>query len=214
MDTDSVRDGYDLIADTYAAQRDQFKSTSYLNKFIEFLPPGGTVLDVGCGAGKPVDAFLIEQGYAVHGLDISTRMIELARRNVPQAHFETRDMSDLAMGEYRVDGVVAFYSIFHTPREQHQLLLQRLASFMSPGGALLITMGAGAWEGFDDDFHGARMYWSHFGKDRNIELVEHAGFRVLLDEIDRSGDEAHQIIIARREATAASTPDALSFTLS
>lgn len=124
-------------------------------------------------------------------------MIGLARGNVPQAFYEVRDMVDLKTSEYRVDGIVSFYSIFHTPREQHQALLSRFASFMPGGGALLITMGSGEWEGFEEDFHGARMYWSHYGADRNTELVESAGFRVLLNEIDRSANEDHQIIIAR-----------------
>ncbi len=196
MGNDFIRDGYDRIAHTYAAQRDQFKSASYLEAFIELIPTGSMILDVGCGAGKPVDEFLVEHGYAVHGLDISERMIDLARQNVPHASYEVRDMSNLAMGDYCVNGIVAFYSIFHTPREQHQELLDRFASFMPNGGAILITMGSGEWEGFDD-FHGIRMHWSHFGANRNVKMVENAGFRVHLNEIDRSGNEAHQIIIAQ-----------------
>ncbi len=124
-------------------------------------------------------------------------MIELARGNVPQATYEVRDMLDLKPGEYEVDGIVSFYAIFHTPREQHPVLLSRFASFMPKGGAILITMGAEEWEGTEDDFHGADMYWSHFGADTNVALVERAGFRVLLNEIDRSGNEAHQILIGR-----------------
>ena len=198
MVNDSVRDSYNQIADIYDAQRDLFKSNPWLERFVELLPEGGVVLDVGCGAGRPVDEYLVAQGYSVHGLDLSERMIELARKQVPQATFEVRDMLDLAAGEFRVDGVVAFYSIFHTPRDRHQRLLDTLASFLSPGGVMLVTMGAGEWEGFEDDFHGARMYWSHFGSATNVELVEQAGMKVLLSEIDRFGDERHQVIIAQR----------------
>ena len=198
MVNDSVRDSYNQIADIYDAQRDLFKSNPWLERFVELLPEAGVVLDVGCGAGRPVDEYLVAQGYSVHGLDLSERMIELARKQVPQATFEVRDMLDLAAGEFRVDGVVAFYSIFHTPRDRHQRLLDTLASFLSPGGVMLVTMGAGEWEGTDDDFHGARMYWSHFGSATNVELVEQAGMKVLLSEIDHSGDERHQVIIAQR----------------
>lgn len=59
---EAVRDGYERIAETYAAQRDQFKSARFLERFIEVVPAGGTILDIGCGAGKPVDEFLIAQG--------------------------------------------------------------------------------------------------------------------------------------------------------
>ena len=200
MENEAVRAGYERIAHIYDAQRDQFKSIPWLEQFVELIPPGGSVLDVGCGAGRPVDAYLVEHGYAVHGLDLSQAMIELARTQVPAATYEVRDMLDLRVGEYRVDGIVAFYSIFHTPRKRHQDLLDVLASFLSPGGAMLITMGADDWEGVEDGFHGARMYWSHYGAERNVEMVENAGCRVLVSEIDHSGDEQHQVIIARKPA--------------
>jgi SAM-dependent methyltransferase len=200
MENEAVRAGYERIARTYDAQRDQFKSIPWLERFVALIPPGGSVLDVGCGAGRPVDAYLVEHGYAVHGLDLSQAMIHLVWTKVPEATYEVREMLDLCAGEYHVDGIVAFYSIFHTPREQHKRLLDTLVSFLNPGGALLITMGAGEWEGVEDDFHGARMYWSHYGAERNAEMVESAGCTVLVSEIDHSGGEQHQVIIARKAA--------------
>ena len=86
-------------------------------------------------------------------------MIELAKKNVPQAFYEVKDMSQLRKEEYCVDGIVSFYAIFHTPREKHQELLKKFASFMPNGGALLITMGAGEWEGTEENFHGAKMFY-------------------------------------------------------
>lgn len=56
-------------------------------------------------------------------------------------------------------------------------------------------MGASEWEG-SEDFHGAEMWWSHHGAKKNRELVEQAGFNIILDEIDESGDEKHQILLA------------------
>jgi cyclopropane fatty-acyl-phospholipid synthase-like methyltransferase len=197
MENEAVRAGYDRIAQTYDAQRDQFRNILWLERFLAMIPPGRAVLDVGCGAGRPVDAYLVDHGYAVHGLDFSPAMIELARGHVPGATYAVQDMLDLKPGEYRVDGIVALYSIFHTPRERHQELLDTLASYLSPGGAMLITMGASEWEG-EEEFHGVRMSWSHFGAARNVEMVESAGCRVLVNEIDHSGDEQHQVIIARK----------------
>jgi cyclopropane fatty-acyl-phospholipid synthase-like methyltransferase len=156
------------------------------------------VLDVGCGAGIPVDRYLVQHGHAVTGIDISRRQIELARRNVPQAQFEVMNMLDLQVGQFRVDGVVSFYAIFHTPRNRHRRLLETFRSFLRRGGVLLITMGAEPWEGTEPDFHGVEMYWSHFGSAQNRPLVEAAGFTVDTDEIAVSGDERHQVILARR----------------
>ncbi len=59
MDNDSVRKGYNKIAKTYLKNRDQFKNQKYLEKFIELLPKGSSVLDIGCGAGVPIDSYEI-----------------------------------------------------------------------------------------------------------------------------------------------------------
>ncbi len=194
-DIEMVRVSYNGIADTYVGQRDRFASLPFLGLFARYLPARGTVLDVGCGGGLPVDAFLSEQGLRVHGLDLSDRMIALARENVPDASFEVGNMLDLTDGQFSVDGVVSFYAIFHTPRTHHQDLLKRFASFLPAGGALLITMGAAEWEG-TEDFHGEQMIWSHYGAERNARFVDSAGFEIVHDEIDRSGGEEHQVILA------------------
>jgi cyclopropane fatty-acyl-phospholipid synthase-like methyltransferase len=161
------------------------------------LPPKAQVLDLGCGSGLPVAGFLAKRGFEVLGLDISPRQVGLARRKVPAARFEVADMQGLTAGEYHVDGVVALYSIFHIDRREHGRLLSTLRSFLPAHGALLITMGASDWEGTDADFLGAEMSWSHYGPSRNRELVEAAGFTVRADEIDRSGGEEHQVILAQ-----------------
>jgi cyclopropane fatty-acyl-phospholipid synthase-like methyltransferase len=197
MSNNFVKKGYDKAADNYAKSRNQFESLKYLKIFAEFVEKGKTILDVGCGAGKPVDKFLVKQGYAVNGIDISEKMISLAKKNVPQAFYEVKDMSLLKEGEYCVNGIVSFYAIFHTPREKHQDLLKTFASFIPNGGALLITMGANEWEGTEENFHGAKMFWSHYGAEKNKELVEKAGFKIVFNEIDRSSNEAHQVIIAK-----------------
>ncbi|HSW97091.1 MAG TPA: class I SAM-dependent methyltransferase [Candidatus Saccharimonadales bacterium] len=178
------------------SSRGQFESLEYLKIFSTLVDTGKTVLDVGCGAGKPVDEFLVKNGFAVNGIDISERMIALAKKNVPQAFYEVKDMSSLQEGEYCVNGIVSFYAIFHTPRERHQEMFKTFASFMPNGGALLITMGASEWEG-KENFHGAEMFWSHYGAEKNSEMVEKAGFEIVLNEIDGSGGEKHQVIIAK-----------------
>ena len=190
-----VRDGYDRIAERYAAKRDRFGSL-YLERFAAFVLAGGRVLDVGCGAGVPAAKFLIEHGFSVTGIDVSSRMIELALANVPQGVFEVRDMLSLTAGEYEVDGIVALYSIFHVSREEHAGLFRVFRSFLPDGGAILMTMGADEWEGTEPDFHGAEMFWSHYGPETNRALVEAAGFRVEADEIDTAGGERHQVLIA------------------
>src|SRR5258708_34108797 len=109
MINDSVREGYNKVADEYLKNRRDFTYKQYLNKLIEVLPKGATVLDIGCGSGVPIDSYLIENGYKVIGIDISDRQIELAKEHNPDGQYERKDMSDLNNEDYQVDAVVSFY---------------------------------------------------------------------------------------------------------
>ena len=197
MSKDIVRKGYDKIAQRYMDVRKQFINNRYLENLNSRLKPGSIILDLGCGAGKPIDRFFVNRGHKIIGIDISTKQIKLAKRNVPEAKYLVKDISDLQKGEYQVDAVVSFYTILHIPRETHQELFEKINSFLPESGLALVTMASSEWEGIED-FYGVEMYWSHYGPEKNREIIERAGFEVILDEIDTSNREKHQVILARK----------------
>lgn len=94
-----VRRGYNKIAEEYSSQRDQFKNEKYLKQLVALLRQGSSVLDIGCGAGVPVDKYLADEGFKVTGIDISKKQIELAKQNVPVANFNVKDMQQLKESE-------------------------------------------------------------------------------------------------------------------
>ncbi|MDA1279550.1 MAG: class I SAM-dependent methyltransferase [Chloroflexi bacterium] len=114
-----VAAGYDVIGDLY------FKKyttdipatvTEYIDAFTLRMPPGGTVLELGCGNGLPVAATLAQQ-FNTLGIDVSPRQVERARANVPTAKFLEADMASMSFPEGSFDGILALYSIIHVPRE-------------------------------------------------------------------------------------------------
>ena len=199
MNKGIVKKGYDTAAENYVTERDQFKNDFYLEKLSEILPKGSSVLDIGCGAGIPIDRFLIDKGYKVMGIDISEKMIEFAKKNIPEATYKIEDMMDLQEKEYEVNAVVSFYAIFHTPREDHEKIFNVIGSFLSKGGLILVTMGSNEWEGEKENFYGVPMWWSHYGTEENKKIIASAGFEILLDEIDTSGNERHQVVFAKKQ---------------
>ena len=67
-----------------ARQFDQERSRSlmektWLDRFLNGLPAGGSVLDLGCGCGEPIGAYLIDRGFNLVGVDYAPAMIDLAR---------------------------------------------------------------------------------------------------------------------------------------
>lgn len=187
---------YDPIARAYLADRARLKSGKYVQKLMKLIPKGASVIDVGCGAGWPVDDLLVDAGYSVTGIDSSVAMIAEAQRRVLGANYVVRDMRELSAGEYAADAIVSFYALFHTPRAEHGRILAIWHSFLSPGGYLLATFGDREFEG-EHELYGQTVWSSQWGVKKNRELVTRAGFTILSDEVDRTGGEAHQVILAR-----------------
>jgi SAM-dependent methyltransferase len=196
--TDLVRDGYDKIARDYLADRDRLRSGKYIQQLFKYLPKNSSVLDLGCGAGVPIDDVLIKAGHAVTGIDISSSQIKLARQNCPKGFFIQGDIQDLKNGEYSVQAVVSFYTLFHVPKERQAGVLKIIASFLPKGGMLLISMGDREFEG-NHELYGAPMWSSQYGTAKNLQMVESAGFLILMNEMDNSGGERHQVILGQKK---------------
>jgi SAM-dependent methyltransferase len=197
--TDKIRAGYDTIAARYVDERGSENTIGFLEQLEGRLDPESLILDLGCGGGVPVDRYLVERGHKVVGLDFSPAMLDLARRNVPRADYELRDMATLKQGDYTVDAMVSFFSIIHVDRRLHRDLLRTVRSFLPKGGLMLITMGNSDWEG-EENFLGVQMAWSHFGRSANRALIEEAGFSILLEDTHPEGSsddsDGHPVFLA------------------
>jgi cyclopropane fatty-acyl-phospholipid synthase-like methyltransferase len=192
-----VKQGYEQCAQNYLDERDLFKNQKYLEDLIIKLKKGSKILDIGCGAGVPIDKFLIKNDFDVTGIDISPKQIKLAQKNNPKGKFLVKDMSEINFPKNSFDAIISFYAIFHIKREDHQNLFNKLFSILKQNGFLLVTMGYEEWEG-TEDFHGTKMFWSQYGVDKNLEIVKNSGFKIIHNEIDTSGGEKHLIIFAQK----------------
>jgi ubiquinone/menaquinone biosynthesis C-methylase UbiE len=193
-----VKKGYDKIAEEYQIDRPAFDHSEELVKFAGLLPKNGKVLDVGCGAGVPVAKFLVEAGFEVVGVDFSEKMLKLARKNVPQATFVRKNMIKMDFADNSFDGLTAFYSIIHVPREKHSLLFKNFNRILRPDGIMLVCMGPDDWES-TEEYYGIRMFWSQYSPEKSLQLVNDAGFEVIFDKILERGKERHYWILARNK---------------
>lgn len=192
-----VRAGYAKMARQYLAERGRLKTDKYVHQLLKYLPENATILDLGCGAGVPVDDILLAAGHSVVGIDIASEQIKLAKKNCPWGEYLVGDITQLKRDQYRVDAIVSFYTIFHVPRREQGVLLKIWASYLRRGGILLITMGDVPFEG-EHVLYGEPMWSSQYGTGRNVTMVREAGLKILLDKIDTSGGERHQIIMAQK----------------
>jgi SAM-dependent methyltransferase len=110
------------------------------------LAPSASVLDVGCGSGLLVRQ-LRAAGFAVHGVDASPAMIELARNYEPSAKFDVvRLPTGLHPGDDgalpKSDAVVSTGHVLNylDTRAQIAQALSELARAVRPGGVLAIDL--------------------------------------------------------------------------
>lgn len=143
--------------------------------------------------------FLVRAGFRVAGVDVSSSMLRLARVHVPEASFVKMDMRQLGFDADCFDGICAFYSLFHVPREQHLQVLLGFHHLLRQEGILLFSSGRCAWEGIED-FHGTRMFWSHPDREVTRQLVIDAGFAVIMSEVQEHGGEEHYWVMANKTA--------------
>ncbi|MFZ5802766.1 MAG: glycosyltransferase [Candidatus Omnitrophota bacterium] len=74
------------------ARRSQFYHDA-IRKFMAYhIPPGSTVLDVGCGMGETLASL---KGRRTLGIDISTKLVDLARQKFPGVEFRVADAQAL-----------------------------------------------------------------------------------------------------------------------
>jgi SAM-dependent methyltransferase len=200
-----VEEGYDRVAERYLASKDAQDPVTLgaLEELARKLPPNARVLDLGCGAGVPATRWLAQR-FAVTGVDISTRQLELARRHVPAATFLKADMTELVFAPETFDAVVALHSIIHAPRAEHPALVRNIHHWLKPGGSFLATWALGGWEGEESDWEGwgAPMRWSHHDAQTSLGLLGEAGFAVERAEARSTrgtrGDESWLWVLARK----------------
>lgn len=192
-----VKAAYEALGTKYLDYRRGLRSERYVRQLCQYLRPRDRILDVGCGLGVPVDEELVKAGFEVTGIDLVPSYIAEARRRVPGAAFEVRDMRELGVGEYAVEAVVCLYALFHVPRSEHAKMLTTFASFLPKNGMLLLSLGDVAFEG-EHEMYGVKSYSSQYGRAQNRRLVEGGGLQVISEEIALSGGERHQMILARK----------------
>jgi ubiquinone/menaquinone biosynthesis C-methylase UbiE len=190
-----VRQSYDAIAEEFLEWTQGIRleeREKYTSILFKYLASDAQVLELGCGAGVPTTQKLAEC-FQVTGVDISSRQIELARTNVPNAEFLCADMMQLALPPASFDAVTAFYSVVHVPREEQPELFGNIHRWLRPGGLLVATLGVNAEDaGYEDNWLGAPMYWSSFDGDTNRRMIEEAGFQIIsaVEETALEDDEA------------------------
>ncbi|MFE1557834.1 methyltransferase domain-containing protein [Streptomyces sp. NPDC058734] len=186
-----------------------------LRWLMERLPAGASVLDVGSGTGRPVAATLADSGFRVTGIDVSATMVELARSRVPGGDFRLADVRTFAPAE-PFDAVCAFFPLLLMPQRDVVTSLERIASWVAPGGYLLFATVPGDLDETTLTWMGRRMNVSSLPAGEFAARLEELGLTVLhrhtatfQPDSSIAGPEEHLFLHARRTGRVAPPAHAL-----
>lgn len=177
---------YERIADIYTKQYfDDLSDNPYIDKFLSFLPIKSKVLEVGCGPGQFVK-YLLDKGYQAEGIDLSEKMIGVAKNRVPQGKFQLMDMRKLKFRNSSFDGLMAPYSLIHIPSKEIPQTLRGFIRVLRPNGHILIIAQQGEADKIVNESlkEGEKMFINFFTKGRLSKFLEDVGFKIeYLEEI-------------------------------
>jgi SAM-dependent methyltransferase len=167
----------------------------WLDRFLALVPQGGSVLDLGCGAGLPISGYLIRQGYAVTGVDSSAPMIDLCRKRFPQQEWLVADMRTLELGR-RFDGILAWDSFFHLCPEDQRVVFSVFVRHAGAKAALMFTSGPEHGHVIGE-FEGEPLYHGSLDPAEYRARLEELGFEVVDHVVEDPRCGEHTIWLAR-----------------
>jgi len=117
-----------------------------LDAFLDSLPPGAHILELGCGNGSDA-AHMLARGFDIDPTDGTPELAAIAAQRL-QRPVRTLRFKDLA-AEADYDGVWAAASLLHVPAEALSAILARIHRALRPGGLFTASYKAGAGAGRD-----------------------------------------------------------------
>jgi SAM-dependent methyltransferase len=196
---DRIATIYERFAVEWDADRNSvaWNDKHWHDRFIEYLAPGSTVLDLGCGSGRPVALNLVQRGFHVTGVDVSPTMISLCRSRMPKQEWIVSDMRNVAL-DRRFDGILAWDSYFFLRHEDQRKMFDVFAAHAAVPCILMFNAGPAHGEAFGD-YRGEPLYHASLAPMEYQGLLARAGFDILEHRAEdpRIGGRVGWIAISR-----------------
>ncbi|HCT81054.1 MAG TPA: SAM-dependent methyltransferase [Micromonosporaceae bacterium] len=197
----TTRAAYDTMAVEYA-ERFSLElagmplTRGLLGAFTELVQAADArpVADLGCGPGH-VTAHLHTLGLNAFGVDLSPKMVAVARQTHPGLRFDEGSMTALDLPDATLGGIVALYSIIHIPTEQLPAAFAEFHRVLAPGGQLLIAFLVGDEQRHRTEAFGHTISLDYYLRppDSVAELLTRCGFRMRAQMLREADGEAEKL---------------------
>lgn len=163
---------YEENAETYAEQTRAIDLAHLYKPFFKYIPRGGKILDVGCGAGRDLKRF-IDEGYEAVGIDPSETLAAMASE-FSGCEVLISSAQNINFSQ-EFDGVWACASLIHLPRHELGDALGKISHALRTEGVLFVSMQIGSGEMVMDDGRFVARYTS----EEVSNAIKQAGFELV-----------------------------------
>lgn len=197
MSPTEIGKSYDAITDQWSAPEHSLNGLGPHQRAVQFAKARQFALDAGCGCNGRLVDYLQSQGFDVDGVDVSERMIALARQRNPSARFYYADICKWDLPR-TYDLITGWDSIWHVPLADQAGMLRKLCAGLNPGGVFIFTLGGVDQPGEVEDAHmGVPMYTGAMGIPQTLALLAKCGCICRHLEYDQL-PQLHAYIIAQK----------------
>lgn len=196
-DADAIIGHYQRHARTWDAARGKtLFERPWLDCFLQALPAGGAILDIGCGSAEPIARYFIAAGHQVTGIDSSAPLIDLCRERFPCGDWHIADMRSLSLGR-RFGGVIAWDSFFHLDHDDQRRMFAVFAAHSAAGAALMFTSGPSHGVAIGE-FAGERLYHASLDPAEYRSLLDAHGFEVMAHVVEDAACGGRTVWLAKQ----------------
>jgi ubiquinone/menaquinone biosynthesis C-methylase UbiE len=170
---DETKKAYDTYTDDYESKfqthLDKSGMVTMLDDFIKRVGKG-KVLDAGSGPGHHAKYFK-SHGLEVHCIDFSEKMIEKVRQKGLEG--EVMDIENITLPSQSFDGIWAYTSLLHIPKDKVHLVITGFKRVLKPGGHVGIALKEGHGEGLEASrvHDSSNRYFAYYTSEEFIKAM-------------------------------------------
>lgn len=184
-----MQETYNKVAHSYFSEHaGKLLAQDQLDEFRKLVNAPAQVLDIGCGPG--FDLKYLAEKYTVTGLDISTKFVDIARYENPNANIFLGDIVHFDIGTNKYKGIWARDSIHHISKENLDNVFKKISDALVQGGIFYAIVREGEGEITESEkknYSTLQRFYHLFSAEELTERAERAGLKLVkIDHTKRS----------------------------
>ena len=186
---------------------DKFMDMDLYNESYDFIiknidQENAKLLEIGCGPGNITKYLLSKRpDFHIFGIDVAPKMIELAQKNNPTAHFEVMDARKIHKIDDHFDGIIAGFYLPYLSTTECNELISKASKLLTASGLIYLSFVEGNPEAseFKTNHEGDRVYFQyHELAGVEAQLVTNGFGDIQVFKVAFKKPDIHTIVIAKR----------------